>query len=151
MSSENDEAVNLLLTQILKDRFCLQQNSDLDACVANYVPQNGDGSYVEQSLQRKGLKICEPYSEVLQKCMHDEKKQRKVMQLASQQPECKGERSNYFRCQRVNATSGGDAACEREAREMLMCGLAFMIQKQNRNNEKRQQKNSKSFPQQILQ
>ena len=138
MSSENDDAVNMLLTQILKDRFCFQQNSDFEACVANYVPQHGDGSYVEQSLQRKGMKICEPYSDVLTKCMHDDKKHSTIMRLASQQPECKGERQKYFQCQRVNAGMGGDAACEREAREMLMCGLAFMIKKNNRKNEQKE-------------
>ena len=126
------------------------KNNDLEACVANYVPQNGDGSYVEQSLQRKGLKICEPYSAVLQKCMHDDRKHHTVMRFASQQPECKGERNHYFKCQRVNANNGGDAACEREAREMLMCGLAFMIQKNNRKNEQQRHRMSNKQPETAL-
>ena len=39
-----------------------------------------------------------------------------------------------------------DKACEREAREMLMCGLAFMIQKNNRKSEHKQRDSAKDRP-----
>ena len=138
MSSENDEAVNILLTKLLKERYCYAQNNDYEACVANYVPLQGDGSYVEQSLQRKGRKICDPYMNVLQQCMQDEKKHHTIMKHASQQSECKAERQQYMKCQRLHASSGASEACEQEAREMLMCGLAFMLQKNRQRQQQRQ-------------
>jgi len=129
MSSDNDEALNVLLTKVMKDRYCHRQASDNEACIANFVPLNGDGSFVEQSLQRRGKKVCDPYMNELQKCMHDEKKQQAVMKHASTVPECKAERASYMKCQKMGASGGSGEGCEREAREMLLCGLAYTVQR----------------------
>eukprot|EP00759_Apiculatamorpha_spiralis_P044677 PhF_6_TR41606/c0_g1_i3/m.63057 len=106
MSAENDEALNMLLTKVMVERFCQQQNNDYEACVANYVPQHGDNSYVELSLQRRGIKLCEPYKTELHKCMHDDKKQQSIMKLAASVPECKVERNQYMKCQKSQGSDG---------------------------------------------
>ena len=136
MSTENDAALNTLLTKVMVDRYCSQQQGDWEACVAHYVPQHGsDGSFVEQSLQRRGKKVCDPYQDVLFKCIQDDKKQNNIIKLASSVPECKAERNQYVRCQKAK----GGNQCEQEAREMLMCGLAYIVSKQKKGSRSHQQ------------
>ena len=122
-----NENVNLLLTKIMTDRFCKTEAYNLDACVENYVPQKIDGSYVDQSLQRRGLKMCAPYKEEAMKCLQDDKKQGAVIKAASRVAQCKDERAAVAKCQRLHPTN--NAACERETLEMIMCGLVYIVQK----------------------
>ena len=124
-SSDN---VNMLVTKIMTDRFCKTEAYNLDACVENYVPQKTDGSYVDQSLQRRGLKTCAPYKEEAMKCLQDEKRQTAIIKAAMRVPSCKEERAAVQKCQRVNG--GNTAACERETMEMIMCGLVYIVQRQ---------------------
>uniref|UniRef100_A0A6U4UM90 Uncharacterized protein n=1 Tax=Neobodo designis TaxID=312471 RepID=A0A6U4UM90_NEODS len=130
MSAEaSNENVNLLLTKIMTDRFCKTESHNLDACVENYVPQKIDGSYIDQSLQRRGLAKCQPYKEDAMKCLQDEKRQTAVIKAASRVPSCKEERAAVAKCQRAHP--GNNAACEGETLEMIMCGLVYILQKQS--------------------
>ena len=127
MSSDaTNENVNLLLSKLMTDKYCAGEASDFDACIQNFVPQRIDASFVDQSLQRKGLKKCEPYKDVVQKCMQDERKQSLVLKHAAKQPQCKDERTRLARCQSTKKE------CEQEALEMIFCGLVAMIQKQGK-------------------
>lgn len=128
MSSEaTNENLQLLLTKLMTDKYCRDVASDFDACFQNYVPQRIDGSFVDQALQRKGLKKCEPYREVAHKCLQDDKKQSQIFKQAAQAPTCKTERNKLAQCQR---TKGKD--CEQEALEMVYCGMIYLTQKQRK-------------------
>jgi hypothetical protein len=129
MSAEaSNENVNLLLTKIMTDRFCKVESHNLDACVENYVPQHIDGSFIDQSIQRRGLAKCQPYKDDAMKCLQDEKRQTAVIKAASRVPSCKEERANVAKCQRAHP--GNNAACEKETLEIIMCGLVYILQKQ---------------------
>jgi hypothetical protein len=127
-SEASNENVNLLLTKIMTDRYCRTEAHNLDACVENYVPQKVDGSFVDQSLQRRGLLKCAPYRDDAMKCLQDDKKQTQIIKAASRVPSCKDERNAVAKCQRLHP--GNNAACERETMEMIMCGLVYIVQKQ---------------------
>eukprot|EP00744_Colponema_vietnamica_P019621 GILI01027791.1.p1 GENE.GILI01027791.1~~GILI01027791.1.p1 ORF type:complete len:135 (+),score=30.81 GILI01027791.1:60-464(+) len=118
-----DEQINLLLSKILTDRFCSHEASDFDACIHNYVIQHSDGSFVDASIQRKGIRKCEPYKEVVQKCMQDDAKQQTILRAASAAPACKNERNILMQCQRSKKD------CAQEAREMIMCGMVNIVQR----------------------
>ena len=115
MAEASNENVNLLLTKIMTDRFCKTESHNLDACVDNYVPQKIDGSYIDQSLQRRGLAKCAPYKDDAMKCLQDEKRQTAVIKAASRVPSCKEERAAVAKCQRAHP--GNNAACEGETLE----------------------------------
>src|SRR5690349_15997490 len=96
-----DDAINQLMTKLMTDRYCRKEMKDFEACVLNFVPQHGgDNSHVEHCLQRKGLLKCQPYKELLQKCLGDDKKQTLLTKQAASMPECKEERTAYAQCQR---------------------------------------------------
>ncbi|KPA84284.1 putative mitochondrial hypothetical protein [Leptomonas pyrrhocoris] len=120
-----NENLQILLTKLMTDRFCSQETSDLDACIQNYVPQNIDSSYVDQSLQRKGIKRCKPYQEVTRKCLEDDKKQTAIFRAAAMAPTCKREQRALQRCQ---GKKGRD--CEAEALETVYCGMVYLVQRQ---------------------
>ena len=127
MSSEaSSDNVNILLSKLMTDKFCSGEASDFDACIQNYVPQRIDSSFVDQSIQRKGLKRCEPYKEVVQRCMQDEKKQTAILKAAAKAPTCNEERKRLAQCQR----KGGQ--CEPEALESVFCGLVYLLQRQRK-------------------
>lgn len=121
----NKENLQVLLTKLLTDRFCSAEANDLDACLQNYVPQHIDKSYVDQSLQRRGIKKCSPYHQVARACLDDDKKQAAVFRAAAAVPSCKEERKALQRCQR---TKGRD--CEEEALQMMYCGMVYLVQRQ---------------------
>lgn len=121
--SATDESINLLLSKILTDRFCAHESSDFEACIQNYVIQHSDGSFVDASLQRKGIRKCDPYKEVIQKCMQDDTKQQAILRAASAAPTCKVERNSLMQCQRAKKD------CAQEAREMIFCGLVSIVQR----------------------
>eukprot|EP00331_Platyophrya_macrostoma_P027366 CAMPEP_0176436710 /NCGR_PEP_ID=MMETSP0127-20121128/18144_1 /TAXON_ID=938130 /ORGANISM="Platyophrya macrostoma, Strain WH" /LENGTH=136 /DNA_ID=CAMNT_0017820109 /DNA_START=35 /DNA_END=445 /DNA_ORIENTATION=- len=127
MSEATNENLQLLLSKLMTDRYCSDVASDFDACIQNYVPQQIDGSFVDLSLQRKGLKRCEPYKEAAQKCLQDDKKHTQIFRQASQAPTCKTERQKLAQCQRK-----GGKDCEQEALEMVYCGMMYLIQKQRK-------------------
>lgn len=132
MGEATNETVNVLLTKLMMDRHCGHDAQDFDACVVNHVPSKSDGSYVDQSIQRRGLRKCEPYKAQLHQCLQNEKHQQAIMRQASKAPTCKDERQALARCQQMTPSRGlaGDAGkCEREAIEMIMCGLVYMVQK----------------------
>lgn len=134
MAEATNENVNLLLTKIMTDRFCKVEANDFDACIANYVPQRIDNSFVDVSLQRKGLKKCEPYKEAAQRCLQDQKHQQAILRTAAKAPVCKQERSALAQCQKA---SGSDPnACEQQAIDMLMCGLAYIVQRSKGSKDK---------------
>ncbi|KAK7195941.1 hypothetical protein NESM_000527200 [Novymonas esmeraldas] len=120
-----NEHLQVLLTKLMTDRFCAQEASDLDACIQNFVPQHIDGSYVDQSLQRRGIKRCKPYQEVARRCLEDDKKQTAIFRAAAMAPTCKSEQQALRRCQRVK---GRD--CEAEALETVYCGMVYLVQRQ---------------------
>lgn len=124
----SNENVNLLLTKLMTEKYCKQEASDYDACVQNFVPQKVDGSHVDASLQRMGLAKCEPYRELAHKCLSNDKYQQNILRTASRAPTCKDERIALSKCQHANPNSS--AACEKQALEVLMCGLVYMIQRQ---------------------
>lgn len=124
MSTESaSDQVNVLLSKLMQDRYCSGEASDFDACIQNFVPQRIDGSHVDQSLQRRGIKKCGPYKDVVQKCMADEKKQQVILKQAWKAPTCKEERSNLAKCQRVRSN------CEPEIGETVLCGLVHLVSK----------------------
>jgi hypothetical protein len=128
MSAEStSDNVNILLSKLMTDRFCSGEASDFDACIQNFVPQRVDNSYIDQHIQRKGLKKCEPYKEVVQRCMQDEKKQTAILKAAAKAPTCNDERKRLAQCQRK-----GNSQCEAEALESVMCGLVYLAQKQRK-------------------
>ena len=133
-SLKGEQAVHSLLVKIMSDRFCRVEANDFDACIANFVPQHIDGSFVDQALQRKGLKKCEPYKLAAQKCIQDDKKQSAILKKAAQAPNCKEERAILQKCQRQ--TGGANGACEAEALEMMICGLVPMVKKLQRQSAK---------------
>ncbi|EPY36114.1 hypothetical protein STCU_00748 [Strigomonas culicis] len=111
----------------MTDRFCAHEASDLDACIQNFVPQHIDGSYVDQSLQRRGMKKCEPYQDVARKCMSDDKKQNAIFRAAAKVPQCRQEQRVLEKCQRQH---GRD--CEKEALELIYCGMVHLVQRQKK-------------------
>mmetsp|Transcript_25243 Transcript_25243/g.44152 ORF Transcript_25243/g.44152 Transcript_25243/m.44152 type:complete len:137 (+) Transcript_25243:61-471(+) len=119
----NNEKLQVLLTKIMTDRFCSNEARDFDACYQNYVHGIDQGSYVDRSLQRKGLKKCEPYRQAASQCLQDDKKQSIVLKAASQAPTCQAERKTLVACQR----KGGQ--CENELQEMVICGMVYLVQK----------------------
>lgn len=119
----SNENLQLLLTKLMTDRFCSDVASDFDACLQNFVPQKIDGSFVDLSLQRKGLKKCEPYRDAAHKCLQDDKKQSAIFKAAAQAPTCKGERQTLAQCQRKKGE------CEQEALEMVYCGMIYLASK----------------------
>lgn len=121
----SNENLQILLTKLMTDRFCSQEASDLEACIQNFVPQHIDGSYVDQSLQRKGIKRCKPYQEVTRKCLEDDKKQTAIFRAAAMAPTCKREQSALRKCQ---SYKGRD--CEAEALETVYCGMVYLVQRQ---------------------
>ncbi len=125
-----NDNINLLLTKIMTDRFCKTEAYNLDACVENYVPQKIDGSFVDQSLQRKGLRMCAEYRDTAMKCLQDEKKQTAVIRAASRVSACKEERAATAKCQRAHP--GNASACERESLEMIMCGMVYIVSKNSK-------------------
>jgi len=125
--SKTEEQVNILMTKVLSDRFCRQESLDYDACVANFVIPRPDNSYVDQSLQRIGLRKCEPYKEVVEKCIGDEKRQTAVARKAASMPQCKEEHAALQKCHRLYPNDV--AACERQTHELMLCGLVQMIQR----------------------
>lgn len=121
----SNENLQVLLTKLMTDRFCSQEASDLEACVQNFVPQQIDSSYVDQSLQRRGMKKCMPYRDAARACLEDEKKQTAVFRAAAMAPTCKTEQRALQKCQRVK---GRD--CEQEALETVYCGMIYLVQRQ---------------------
>jgi hypothetical protein len=122
-----NENVNLLLTKLMTDKFCRQDAQDFDACISNYVPQKVDGSYIDQSIQRRGIRKCDPYKSAMQQCLQNDKHQQAILRQASRAPTCKEERNELARCQKHAPRDSGK--CEREAIEMVMCGLVYLVQK----------------------
>lgn len=120
-----NENLKILLTKLMTDRFCSQEASDLEACIQNYVPQHIDSSYVDQSLQRRGVKRCKPYQEVTRKCLEDDKKQAAIFRAAAMAPTCKNEQRALQKCQRTK-----NRDCEAEALEMVYCGMVYLVQRQ---------------------
>ncbi|KAG5501540.1 hypothetical protein JKF63_03369 [Porcisia hertigi] len=120
-----NENLQILLTKLMTDRFCSQEAGDLEACIQNFVPQHIDGSYVDQSIQRRGIRRCNPYREVAQRCLEDEKKQSAIFRAAAVAPTCKNEQRALHRCQRMK---GRD--CEAEALETVYCGMVYLVQRQ---------------------
>ncbi|KAG5475425.1 hypothetical protein LSCM1_03542 [Leishmania martiniquensis] len=120
-----NENLQILLTKLMTDRFCAQETSDLDACIQNFVPQHIDGSHVDQSLQRRGIRRCKPYQEVARKCLEDDKRQTAIFRAAATAPTCKSEQRALQRCQRAK---GRD--CEAEALETVYCGMVYLVQRQ---------------------
>lgn len=125
----SNENMQLLLTKLMTDRFCAHEASDLDACIQNFVPQQIDGSYVDQSLQRRGMKKCEPYQDLARKCMSDDKKQNTIFRAAAKVPQCRQEQRQLEKCQRQR---GRD--CEREALELIYCGMVHLVQRQKKSS-----------------
>lgn len=119
------ENLQILLTKLMTDRFCSHEASDLEACIQNFVPQHIDGSYVDQSLQRKGIKRCQPYQEITRKCLGDDKKQTAIFRAAAVAPTCKREQRALQRCQ-----SKKGRECEEEALETVYCGMVYLVQRQ---------------------
>jgi hypothetical protein len=122
-----EQQVNLLITKIMTERYCRVEANDFDACIQNFVPQQIDGSHVDQVLQRKGIRKCEPYKEAAQRCLQDEKKQQNILRAAAASKGCKEERAMLQKCQ--TATRGATGACEKEALDMMICGLVPMAKK----------------------
>ncbi|KPI86532.1 hypothetical protein ABL78_4397 [Leptomonas seymouri] len=120
-----NENLQILLTKLMTDRFCSQETSDMEACIQNYVPQHIENSYVDQSLQRKGLRRCKPYEEAARKCLSNDKKHTTVFHAAMEAPTCKKERRALQQCQR---NKGRD--CEAEALEAVYCGMVYLVQRQ---------------------
>ncbi|CCW70495.1 unnamed protein product [Phytomonas sp. Hart1] len=120
-----NENLQVLLTKLMTDRFCSQEASDLDACIQNFVPQRIDGSFVDQSLQRRGLNKCKPYREVVQRCLEDDKRQGAVFRAAAVAPVCRKEQKALQRCRQI-----GGRDCEREALETIYCGMVYLVQRQ---------------------
>ncbi|AAQ15902.1 uncharacterized protein TEOVI_000038000 [Trypanosoma equiperdum] len=132
MSTEaTNENLQILLTKLMTDRFCSGEVNDIDACVQNFVPQASDGSWVDQSIHRRGMKKCEPYREVARRCLEDEKKQKMVFKAATEVSTCREERRKLEKCR----YAGGD--CEQEALEVLYCGMVGLIQRQRGRQEQR--------------
>ena len=127
MPTETESKVNILMTKVLTDRFCAQESQDYDACVANFVVQRPDSSFVDQVLHQRGLKKCEPYKEVVEKCIGDDKKQSAVARKAASMPQCKDEHQALLKCHRLYP--GDVAACERQTHELMLCGLVQMVQR----------------------
>ncbi|KEG14238.1 hypothetical protein DQ04_00561070 [Trypanosoma grayi] len=125
MTEVTNENLQVLLTKLMTDRFCSGESSDLDACIQNFVPQATDNSWVDQSLQRRGLRKCQPYQEVARRCLDDEKKHAAVFKAAASAPVCKDEMKVLNQCRRMR---GRD--CEQEALEMLYCGMVYLVQRQ---------------------
>ena len=125
MSSEaTNENLQIVLSKLMTDRYCSGEASDFDACIQNYVPHRSDHSHIEEYYHRKGMKQCEPYRDVLRRCMQDEKKQQVIFRQASAVPQCKAERNKLLQCQRQK---GRD--CEQEALETVYCGMIYLVQK----------------------
>eukprot|EP00758_Cryptobia_borreli_P015003 Tbor_TRINITY_DN5981_c1_g1::TRINITY_DN5981_c1_g1_i1::g.19170::m.19170 len=122
----NEEGVNLLLSKIMTDRYCSGEASDFEACIQHMVPQQVDNSYVDQALQRKGLRVCEPYRDVLQKCMQDDSKHQIILKAATKATGCQSERKALSICQRGN---NNNKDCSKEATEMIFCGLVNIVKK----------------------
>jgi hypothetical protein len=125
-SPATNENVNLLLTKIMTDKFCKRESSDWDACIQNFVVQRSDGSFVDQSIQRKGLLKCEPYKDAATSCLQDERRQQAILRQAGKAPGCRDERAALAKCQRLNP--GNSGVCEAQVLEMVMCGLVHMVQ-----------------------
>ena len=120
------DAVNVLLTKLMTDKYCHHEKRDHNACVAYYVPRNPDHSYVDQSLMRRGAKKCEDHTKALQQCLADDKRQTAVIRAASKHAQCKDERAQLLKCQQ--AAGGNKAACEPQFYALLECGMVHMIQ-----------------------
>jgi hypothetical protein len=120
------DAVNLLLTKIMTDKYCSAEKRDFTACVAYYVPSHTDGSYVDLSLQRRGTRKCEDHSKALQQCLQDDKRQTAVMRAASKHTQCKDERNTLVKCQQ--AAGGNKGACDPQFYALLECGMVHIIQ-----------------------
>ncbi|ORC87188.1 uncharacterized protein TM35_000231590 [Trypanosoma theileri] len=125
MAEVTNENLQVLLTKLMTDRYCSGEASDLDACIQNFVPQATDGSWVDQSLQRRGLRRCQPYQEVARRCLEDERRHAAIFKAAANAPVCREERTTLQRCRQ---TRGRD--CEQEALEMLYCGMVYLVQRQ---------------------
>lgn len=125
MDQATNENLQILLTKLMTDRFCSQEYGDYDACVQNFVPQHIDNSYIDQSLQRKGMRKCMPYRDRMSACLSDEKKQTAIFRAAAVAPTCKQEQKALQKCQRVK---GRD--CEHEALETVYCGMVFLVERQ---------------------
>ncbi|CCW63653.1 unnamed protein product [Phytomonas sp. EM1] len=120
-----NENLQVLLTKLMTDRFCSQEASDLDACIQNFVPQRIDGSRIDESLQRRGMRKCQPYREATQRCLEDQKKQSAVFRAAAAAPVCRKEQKALQQCRQV---AGRD--CEHEALETIYCGMVYLVQRQ---------------------
>lgn len=120
--SATEENLNLLLSKVMTDKYCSGEASDFDACIQHFVPQHIDGSFVDQSLQRKGLQRCGPYKEAVQRCMQDDSKHKIILRQAAKAPTCEKERKLLNTCQ----SSRKD--CTAESTELLFCGLVHIVQ-----------------------
>ena len=124
-NSSQAGAVDILLTKIMQDKYCSTEKKDLNSCISYYVPVHIDNSYVDQSLQRRGVKKCEDYNKALSQCMQDEKKQTAIMRVASKHSQCKEERNQLLKCQQ--AAGGNKGACETQFYTLLECGMINII------------------------
>nr|CCC89507.1 conserved hypothetical protein [Trypanosoma congolense IL3000] len=133
MTEATNENLQILLTKLMGDRFCSGEISDVDACIQNFVPQSSDGSWIDRSLQRRGMKKCEPYQDAARRCMDDEKKQKSVFKAAAAFPSCREERKTLEMC-RLH----GKSDCEQEALDVLFCGMVGLVQKLREKQNHRQ-------------
>lgn len=131
MSSQaNEENVQILLTTLIRDRFCSAEASDLDACIQNFVPTQIDSSYIDQSLQRRGLAKCVPYQTVARKCLENPNHQTAVMKASSRAPTCRQELRVLEKCRR-----NGNRDCDQEALELVFCGLAYLVHQRHKGDK----------------
>ena len=132
MSSKAEQHINILMTKILTSKFCAQEVSDHEACVAHYVIPNPEHSVVDQVLYKRGLAQCAGYKDLYEKCIQDEKKQTAIARKAAGMPQCREEQSNLQKCHRLHPND--NSACERQTHQLMLCGLVEMVQKFSRRN-----------------
>lgn len=136
-SSSDVTEVNIqkLITSILNNGPCRQTYADYDSCSQNFMFQPHSNSYIEESLLRQASQKCKPFRSAYEKCLSEPKTQNRVLMSATKVPACRASRMAFERCKRT-----GQSSCEREAEELLYCGLSFLVLK-----DRHQQGRSSTF------
>lgn len=122
-SDATSENISRIMTELLKQRYCRQSDSDYNACAANFFFQSHSNSFIEQSLLRRANQKCLPFRQALQTCLSNPSNQDTLLRSAVKVPQCRTQRAQLEKCQRTKSKSG----CEEEAQALVFCGLSYKL------------------------